>query len=62
MDAEEEVTTPNVLEATRSCYDSPRPVRIIRNAHHPIVAFCGPATFEGDIQLPYIDVIFNDWD
>ena len=50
-----EEVTPNFHEAILSFYDDPERVRIICNAHFPIVAFCRPATREGDIQLEYID-------
>ena len=45
----------NFHEATLSFPDHPEQVRVLCNAHYPIVAFCRPAARPGDVKPEYID-------
>jgi len=47
--------TPNFHGAVVSFPDRPERIRIICNAHHPIIAFCQPPTDPMDIELRFMD-------
>ncbi len=47
--------SPNFHEAVVTILDGSDKVRVLCNAHHPIVAFASPNSFEGDLQLRFID-------
>jgi len=50
-----ERVTSNFHEALMTLRDSPRTVRVLCNAHYPIVAFTPPAAYEGDVRLEFMD-------
>jgi hypothetical protein len=50
-----EQVTPNVHEALVTLRNASETVRVLCNAHHPIVAFTSPATREGDVRLRFVD-------
>jgi len=50
-----EQVTPNFHEALVSLPNGADTVRVLCNAHHPIVAFAAPATHEGDVRLQFLD-------
>ena len=50
-----EQVTPNFHEALVSLRDGDETVRVLCNAHYPIVAFTSPAAHEGDVRLQFVD-------
>lgn len=52
--ANEQAST-NFHEALVSLPHQTEPVRVLCNAHHGVVAFAWPATFEGDLNLRFMD-------
>lgn len=50
-----ERVTPNFHEALVTLRDRPEMVRVLCNAHYPIIAFATPAAHEGDVYLEYTD-------
>ncbi len=52
--ANEQAST-NFHEAVVSLPHQTEPVRVLCNAHHGVMAFAWPATFEGDLNLRFID-------
>jgi hypothetical protein len=53
-DAAERVT-PNFHEAVVTWMDGVEDVRVLCNAHHPIVAFATPVDHEGDVRIEFVD-------
>jgi len=50
-----ERVTPNFHEALITLRDRPDIVRLLCNAHYPIVAFATPAAHDGDMRLEFSD-------
>ena len=50
-----EQVTPNFHEALMTLRGRPETVRVLCNAHYPIVAFTIPAAGEGDVCLKFMD-------
>jgi hypothetical protein len=50
-----ERATPNFHEAWVTWGDGVEGVRVLCNAHHPIVAFASPAAHEGDVCIEFVD-------
>jgi hypothetical protein len=47
--------TPNFHEALVSWNDGAEAVRVLCNAHHPMIAFASPTNCEGDTRLDFVD-------
>ena len=47
--------TPNFHEALVSWNDGAEALRVLCNAHHPIVAFASPTAHEGDTHLDFVN-------
>lgn len=47
--------TLNFHEALMSLRDRPEMIRVLCNAHYPIVAFAAPPAYEGDARLEFVD-------
>jgi hypothetical protein len=50
-----EEVTPNFHEALVALQDGKQAVRVLCNAHFPIIAFASPATHDGDAHLRFLD-------
>jgi hypothetical protein len=50
-----EQVTPNFHEALVTLRGRPEAIRVLCNAHYPIVTFAAPATHESDARLEFMD-------
>jgi len=55
MRAADGQATPNFHEAQVTLRDGTDTVRVLCNAHYPIVAFATPAAQEGDVRLQFVE-------
>ena len=49
--------TPNFHEILVRLRDGTRKVRVLCNAHYPIVAFASPIEYEGDVRIRFVDCL-----